>query len=148
MLKTKILEDLKKVVSELGYKTTDSDSTPIESESIGADIVCTIPKNIAFGDYSTNLALQLAKQDSSNHRHSSLDIAKEIKYVFEKRETRNESRRYLEKIEVAGEGFINFFIKDEILLKNITLFSNLPKVGEGKKILIEYGHTNPLKEVH
>lgn len=131
MLKTKILEDLNRVVSELGYKTTD--------------IVCTIPKNPAFGDYSTNLALQLSKLESSKPHHSSLEIANQI---VNRVQGTGDSKKYLEKVEVAGSGFINFFIKNEILLKNITQFSNLPKVGEGKKILIEYGHTNPLKEVH
>ena len=43
MIKEKILEDLKKVIKDLGFETTD--------------IVCTIPKNPAFGDYSTNIAL-------------------------------------------------------------------------------------------
>jgi arginyl-tRNA synthetase len=53
-----------------------------------------------------------------------------------------------EKVEIAGKGFINFYIKDEVwrtLLKNIsdgneTLYPNL---GNGKKVLIEFVSANP-----
>src|SRR3989344_3306136 len=123
MLKMKILRDLSRVVSELGYKTNNSDS-------IGADIVCNIPKNPAFGDYSTNLALQLAKLDDSNDKQPASTSDKHFKSkrgenpieIANEISKKLENIDYLEKVEVAGSGFINFFIKDEVLLKNITQF--------------------------
>ena len=55
---------------------------------------------------------------------------------------------YLQKLEVAGNGFINFFTSDKELLNNANDLELLKKTENPKKILIEYGHTNPLKEIH
>lgn len=127
MLKQKILEDLKKTAEELGYQTSD--------------IVCTIPQNPSFGDYTTNMALQLAKQNTREPRHSPLEIAKVILEKFGKPD-------YLEKVEVAGSGFINFFIRDEVLLEGLSDISQIKKTVLPKKILVEFGHANLLKEAH
>lgn len=141
MIKQRILEDLQKAINDLGFPTTDPDS-------IGTDIVCSIPKNPNFGDYSTNLALQLAKLDSGSGKQSADEIANKIVDRLQRvPEGEGYSNQYLEKIEVAGGGFINFFLKDNELLKYI-IFDQKSTTNKGKKILVEYGHTNPLKEVH
>lgn len=131
----KILQDLKKAVENLGYPTTD--------------IVLSISKNPSFGDYSTNIALQLAKQKSVISHQSSEVIAKKILEKFGKPE-------YLEKAEIAGGGFINFFIKDETLMKNVSKVCSLgnSKVlvsvdeNKGKKIMVEFAHPNTHKAFH
>lgn len=125
MIKKQILEDLKTAVKDLGFPATD--------------IVLSIPKNSTFGDYTTNLALQLSKLDSVKNKQSAHDIANDILEKFGKPD-------YLDKVEIAGAGFINFFIADGQLLKNIDA-QILPKGALGK-IFIEYGHVNPLKEIH
>src|SRR3989344_4187887 len=130
MVKKRIVEDLKGVVSELGYPTTD--------------IVCNIPKNSIFGDYSTNLALQLAKLKPENGKQNSLDIANKI---VDRLKATGNSKDYLEKIEVAG-GFINFFISKDELIKNAEDLDVLQKKENPQKVLVEYGHENPLKEIH
>lgn len=127
MLKQKILQDLKKAVEDLGYKSTD--------------ILLSIPKNPIFGDYTTNVALQLAKIKPPNSKQSAKVIASEILQKWGK-------PTYLDKVEIAGEGFINFFIKDEELVKNADSLDILRKTKSPKKILVEFGHVNPLKEVH
>lgn len=134
MIKKKILEDLKKAVAELGLSAGRQDYPD-------TDIVCNIPKNPQFGDYSTNLALQLAKLQSEKGKQSPLEIANEILQKFDRPD-------YLEKAEVAGNGFINFFISDKQLLKNAQDLDLLSQVEKPHKILVEYGHTNPLKEIH
>lgn len=125
MLKNQLSEDLKTVVKKLGYKPTD--------------IVLSIPKNSGFGDYTTNLALQLAKLKASSDKQSPVEIANKIISNLN-------NLPYLERVEVAGAGFINFFLKDKELLKNSDNLNALPK--KEKKILVEYGHVNPLKEIH
>ncbi len=125
MIKQRILEDLQKAVKDLGFSFID--------------IVVSIPKNSIFGDYSTNLALQLSKLQPTNSKQSAIEIANKIKEVFG-------SPDYLDKAEIAGSGFINFFIKDKALLENLGNL-DIPKEKD-QKILIEYGHTNPLKEIH
>lgn len=126
MLKQKILEDLQRTVKGLGFPPTD--------------VVCTIPQNSSFGDYTTNVALQLAKQKSVVNRQSSDEIAKKILEKFGKPD-------YLEKVEMVS-GFINFFIKNEELVKNANGLDLLQKSPDPQKILVEYGHVNPLKEIH
>lgn len=127
MVKQKILQLLKKAVESLGYPTTD--------------IVLSIPKNPQFGDYTSNIALRLSKQKSKDSKQTPQEIANKILGKFGKSE-------YLEKAEVAGGGFINFFIKDHQLVKNLAGAEDLPKTKTAIKMLVEYGHVNPLKEVH
>ncbi len=127
MLKKQILEDLKRAVKDLGFPTTD--------------IILSIPKNLSFGDYTTNLALQLAKLEEGKGKQSPLVIANEILEKLGKPD-------YLERAEVAGGGFINFFIKDKELVKNADGLDILQKSDNPQKVFIEYGHVNPLKEIH
>lgn len=127
MLKQQILEDLNKIIKDLGYPA--------------ADIVVYIPQNPSFGDYTTNLALQLAKLKSAEGKRLPAEIAKEILDKLGKPD-------YLEKAELAGGGFINFFIKDQELLKNAQDLDILEKTTSPQKIFVEYGHVNPLKEIH
>ncbi len=130
MLRNKLLEDLKAVVVKLGFPTPD--------------IVLSIPKNPAFGDYTTNMALQLAKLDSTKGKQALIDIANKI---VDRLQVTGDSKKYLDKIEAAG-GFINFFISDKELLKNTDNLSALSQSSNPQKVLIEYGHVNLLKEIH
>ncbi len=127
MILEQINKDLQKAVSKLRFKSSD--------------IVVSISQDSRFGDYSTNIALQLAKQKGENSYQSALEIANEILKVLG-------HPPYLESIEVAGGGFINFFIKDELLVKSLDSGIKLPATAEPKKVLIEYGHPNFLKEIH
>lgn len=133
MVKDKILSDLKKVVEDLGFPTTD--------------ILLSISKNPQFGDYSTNIALQLAKLKLPNGKQSPVEIANEISKKIGRLD-------YLEKIEVAGGGFINFFVKKEFLTKAL---GEILKFGEeygksdfgnGKKARVEYVSANPTGPLH
>lgn len=139
MLKQWILEDLQKAVQDLGFPPTD--------------MVCNIPQNAAFGDYSTNVALQLAKLKVGQGKQTSEEIAKQI---VTRVKSQQSSQEYLEKIEIVG-GFINFFIREEKFLENLHQVCNYsllvnPEVRveneEKKKILIEYAHPNTHKAFH
>lgn len=131
MLKQQILKDLKTAAEKLGYSSTD--------------IVISIPQNSTFGDYSTNLALQIAKLEGAKGKQTPQEIAKEI---VDRLQVTGDSKEYLEKAEIAGGGFINFFISGKKLLKNADNLDLLQKTESPQKVLIEYGHVNPLKEVH
>ncbi|OGE15553.1 arginine--tRNA ligase [Candidatus Daviesbacteria bacterium GWA1_38_6] len=145
MFKSKILEDLKKAVEELGYKSSDPDK-------IGADIVLSIPKNPEFGEYTSNIALQLAKQKSPDSKQSPVQIANEILSHLS-------SLNYLEKVEVAGGGFINFFIKPNALLESLHQVCDYASLvnpsrfaeasqDEKKKVFMEYSQPNTHKLFH
>ncbi|MCL4366161.1 arginine--tRNA ligase, partial [Patescibacteria group bacterium] len=135
MLKQRILEDLQEAVKDLGYPVND--------------IVLSIPKNSAFGDYTTNIALQLAKLKSADSKQSPTEIANEILQKIGKLD-------YLEKAEIAGGGFINFFISDEVLLKKLFKISSdkeqaklvINDKNKEKKVMVEFAHPNTHKAFH
>lgn len=133
MIRQKILEHLQKVVKDLGYSADD--------------IVLSIPKNSQFGDYSTNLALQLAKLKLIDDKQSPQVIASKILEKFGKPE-------YLEKAEIAGGGFINFFIKKEFLANDIKEILarkgdfGRSQIGKEKKARVEFVSANPTGPLH
>ncbi|MBI2020453.1 arginine--tRNA ligase [Candidatus Daviesbacteria bacterium] len=133
MVKNLILADLKKAIESLRYPKTD--------------IVCNSSKNPQFGDYSTNLALQLAKLKLPSGKQSPKDFANKILSKFG-------TPDYLDKAEVAGEGFINFFIKIESLVKDLQEVLEKGEdfgksnFGKGKKIRVEYVSANPTGPLH
>ncbi|HEU0266450.1 MAG TPA: arginine--tRNA ligase [Candidatus Saccharimonadaceae bacterium] len=88
-----------------------------------------------FGDYATNIALQLAKQVGDNPRKIAEKIAGKLA----------ESGEY-EAVEVAGPGFINITLGQTALIK---LAQREPtRFREGKVVVIETNNPNPFKAMH
>lgn len=109
------------------------------------DIVLEHPADIKNGDYSTNIALACAKIAGSNPR----ELADKIKLELEKNLPRD-----IEKIEVAGAGFINFYLSREFFTNStkeiLKLKENWGKndILSGKKVMVEYTQPNPFKPFH
>ncbi len=108
------------------------------------DLVIENPKIKEHGDYSTNIAMRLAKELKSNPRA----IATEIVNAIEK------SENPFSKCEIAGAGFINMVVKLDLLTKTIPLIlkedENYGK-GEVKphpRFNIEYVSANPTGDLH
>lgn len=98
------------------------------------EVVLTRPEP-EFGDYATNVALQLAKPLGRNPREVADEIAKKLRESGE-----------FEEVSVAGPGFVNLRLTDEALLQ---LIERKPaKTLTGKKVLVEYSDPNPLKPLH
>jgi Arginyl-tRNA synthetase len=101
------------------------------------------PNLLSFGDYSTSIALKLAK----NLKQDPLNIGKKIINNLAKDEL-------IEKVELIKPGFINFWLSKKTLFSNlyqqannIFLFSSF-SFGSNKKILIEYAQPNTHKLFH
>lgn len=88
-----------------------------------------------FGDYATNVALQLAKQIGKNPR----EIAEALREKLM-------SDERLSNVEVAGPGFLNLRLSDQALAG--VLLANAAQPLAGKKILVEYSDPNPFKPLH
>lgn len=88
-----------------------------------------------FGDYATNVALQLAKPLGKNPRQIAGEIAKKMQ----------ESDDFAE-VSVAGPGFINIRLGDAALLALTR--KNPQPVYAGRKIVFEYSCPNAFKELH
>ncbi len=97
------------------------------------------PKKTQYGDLSTNIAMRL----SSKLKKAPIDIAKKIIEDFGNLD-------FIEKVEVAGNGFINFTIKTDWYLDRLQDIVNDPKypvlnLGKGKKVIVEYSSPNIAK---
>jgi len=95
--------------------------------------------NPAFGDYSANIALQ---------HGSPKKIAEEI---AEKLKVNKDLTNLVDRIEVAGPGFINFWLKKEALLDNLSQIEERKEkygtsdAGKGKTVIIDYSSPNIAK---
>jgi arginyl-tRNA synthetase len=103
------------------------------------------PKDEAFGDYSINIAMKVAKENGISPR----DYAQG---ALEKLKSDNSLSNYVSEFTVAGPGFINFtidnkFIVAEYIKKSLHSSDNIPVLA-GKKIMFEYAHPNPFKAFH
>jgi len=101
------------------------------------------PKQIDHGDYSCNLAMQLAKPLRKNPR----DIATILINAMP-------ASPHLEKVEIAGAGFINLFLKTaskqqfpRIVLESGKKFGH-GTFGSDKKIQVEFVSANPTGPLH
>ncbi|HEY5600872.1 MAG TPA: arginine--tRNA ligase [Patescibacteria group bacterium] len=118
---------------------------------IGVEIVAASdPK---FGDYTTNWSLQQSKNDSLSNYHSPQEIAKKlVEKLTEKIE--EDGDHILEKAEIAGPGFVNFFVKNNVLVEEVVKIKNKEKdyfknrTGNGKKARIEFVSANPTGPLH
>lgn len=102
----------------------------------------TFPQFFEHGDFMTNVSLTLAKKENKNPK----ELAEQFKETLEKAKLPG-----IEKIEVAGPGFINFFLKKEFLAESIDTIDEkfgTNDVLSGKKIMVEYTDPNPFKEFH
>jgi arginyl-tRNA synthetase len=108
------------------------------------DVVLETPKDKANGDYSTNMAMQLARVAKKAPRM----IAEELVENFD------QSKASIEKIDIAGPGFINFHMNNSYLTDLIPTIleqdSDYGKstVGNGEKINVEFVSANPTGDLH
>lgn len=102
-----------------------------------SNIVLEHPADIAHGDYATNVALVYCKIAGVSPR----DLAEKI--VAKIRET---NVTEIKSVEIAGPGFVNFFIKDEVIREeNNKEKSFLKTKYTGQNILVEHSSPNLFK---
>lgn len=105
------------------------------------DIQIQFTKDLNFGDFQTNLAMILTKKAKRNPREIASLLVENLP-----------ENRVIEKTEIAGPGFLNFFVNKEYLSETLTQFSpaswnyeiDLP---EGITV-IDYSSPNIAKRMH
>jgi len=132
----KIVNDLKKII----LKATKKAGFELDEKEIKIEH----PDNIDYGDYSTNIAMILGKDLKSNPHEIAEKIVENIG-----------ENEFIEKIEIAGAGFINFYLKTEVMIEEAEMINyeiefkrNLAVNLANKKIMVEFAHPNTHKELH
>ena len=130
---------MKANLTNLLYQAIQSLNIEISQEQI----IIEKPKLIEHGDFSTNIAMLLAKPLKKNPREIAENIINAI--------TQND---FFNKIEIAGAGFINFYLNNDVL---VSLIQNICKKkdtfgsnqqGNNQKIQIEFVSANPTGPLH
>ena len=122
MVRDEIKKIIEKAAKELGLKASR--------------VLIEEPKEKNYGDYSTNVALTLAKNP--------METAKEIELRI-----KNYELGIFDKVDIVKPGFINFFLSKEYLQKQVSeILKNKNKygdlnIGKKEKINIEFISANP-----
>ncbi|MEE9330940.1 MAG: arginine--tRNA ligase, partial [Methylophilaceae bacterium] len=113
------------------------------AEPAELSIILERPKSAEHGDFSCNLAMLLAKSLRQNPR----TIAEQLIKALPKSES-------IEKVEVAGAGFINFYLASttkQVIVKDILTAGEKfghNKSGKGEKVQVEFVSANPTGPLH
>lgn len=132
-IEEKIIETISKVLKDRFAFSADEGMIMLE-----------IPKDNKNGDYSTNIAMRLTKQLQKKPQ--------EIAGII--REALMQELNIIDKIEIAGPGFINFWLKKESMANIINTIIDMKdeygssNTGKGKKYLEEYVSANPTGPLH
>ncbi len=93
-----------------------------------------------FGDYATNVSMQLAGRLGKNPREVAEQLAAHL---------RESLSAEVQEVTVAGPGFINLRLSDVFLASAATAaISAAPRTLEGKTVIAEYSDPNPFKPLH
>lgn len=110
----------------------------------GADVLLERPKDPGHGDVATNLALALAKTLKAKPR----DVAAKLVAGLEL------PPGFVRKVEIAGPGFINFFLAEEQVVAVLPAILaaggayGKSDVGRGAKVNVEFVSANPTGPLH
>lgn len=98
-------------------------------------------KDKSHGDFATNVAMLLCKSLSKNPREVATLIIENL-----------DKSQIVEKTEIAGPGFINFFISKDYIAKTLTQMSSDPRLSIEKAsnidtVVVDYSAPNVAKEM-
>ena len=141
---------------KISSKIKDSVEKVIDSIGVEFDneVHLEHPADSSHGDYSTNIAMvlfsQIKKGGGDEKEYSSpRELAGDI---LQKLEEDDLLQKNIERMEIAGPGFINFYLSEEFLLKEATKVLELKDDygkgtwGKGKRMLIDYSSPNIAKK--
>ncbi len=133
-MKDKLQEQIKIALKNIGIK---ADSIVLEH-----------PSDLKMGDYSTNVAMVYAKQLKISPKELAEKIISELK-------TKSiPDINFISKIEIAGPGFINFYLSHDFFVSSVKEILKLKEdwgkneILKGKKVMVEYTDPNPFKPFH
>ncbi len=138
----KTISEIRKTISE---KIFDLYKDKIENSEDIPNFEIEIPADTNHGNLSSNVAMVSAKVLKESPRSIAEKLVSELETA---------AIKYAEKIEVAGPGFINFFLNSEFFADSLEeikecgeIYGNLD-YGQNKKIMVEFVSANPTGPMH
>ena len=135
--------DIKSVLTEAIIKTAkNAIDAGVIKDGVLPEVQLTVPPKKEFGDFASNFAMQSARALRCNPRVLA-------QYIVE-----NLDCPYVKKAEIAGPGFINFYLNPDWVYDMLARiveagenYGNLPKASD-EKIQLEYVSANPTGPLH
>ena len=135
--------DIKSVLSDAIIKTAQNAiAAGVVKDGALPEVQLTVPPKKEFGDFASNFAMQSARALRCNPRVLA-------QYIVE-----NLDCPYVKKAEIAGPGFINFYLNPDWVYDMLARiveagenYGNLPKASD-EKIKLEYVSANPTGPLH
>ncbi len=109
------------------------------SENGAGKFTVELPKHEGLGDFSTNIALVLAGIEKKNPRAIAQELVEKL----------GAADKLIERVEIAGPGFVNIFIQPDVWRQLIpTILSKVDSfgkgnIGRGRKVMVEFVSANP-----
>ena len=103
-----------------------------------------VPRERSHGDFATNIAMLLTKETKKNPREIAAELTGELDI----------SRTKIDSIQIAGPGFINFYLKEDWLQDVVPLAIEQgdnygrSNYGSGQKVMLEFVSANPTGLLH
>jgi arginyl-tRNA synthetase len=108
------------------------------------ELTIEVPKDAGHGDFSTNIAMQAAKVAKKPPRQVADIIIKNMDL----------NNTYIDRVETAGPGFINFFLNNDWLYDALNIIQTKGEdygridLGKGQRVMVEFVSANPTGPLH
>jgi arginyl-tRNA synthetase len=108
------------------------------------EITIETPREKEYGDFSTNIAMQVTKQAKRSPRQIAGIMINNMEL----------DGTHIEKVDCAGPGFINFYLDNNWLFQTLNVIQEekgnygKSEMGKGKKVMVEFVSANPTGPLH
>ncbi len=141
----KIKNSIIEKISQAFKEAQEAGALPMGEEPAAIEKTAKLetPKDKSHGDFACNIAMVLAKQLKTAPRKIGEEIASRIK-----------KDGYIEDVQVAGAGFINFYLSPARFYETLKAIEEQGEeygridIGKGKRVMVEFVSANPTGPMH
>lgn len=142
---TNIMENIRHEIKVVIARSLQKAAAANEIPAVDVpEIVIEVPREKEHGEFSTNVAMQITKMVRKAPRQTAETIINNMDL----------EGTYIDKVECAGPGFINFYLKKAWLYEALKIVQaekdNYGKIniGNGQKVMVEFVSANPTGPLH